>query len=190
MDYSLQKFFQEAEKAPYFKNTIFVLWGDHGIPRGSTDTRFGDLTLAIHQVPLLIYAPGMIEPRRDATVASQMDILPTLMSLLGRSVETQTLGKDLLDPAFRDRAAAFTFTTFRRPPRTGLIQGNHYLNLEPDGRPSLFRLDDPVSKGHSDPVERSKEDSERTRNMKALAQAFHEWSKFLLSHNPPIEEQR
>lgn len=188
MDYSLRKFFQAAERAPYFKNTIFVLWGDHGIPRGSTDTRFGDLTLAIHQVPLLLYAPGLIEARRDSTVANQMDILPTLMSLLGRPVETQTLGKDLLDPAFREKAAAFTFTTFRRPPRTGLIQGNHYLNLEPDGRPALYRLDDPMPAPHGTLPDHSSEEPERTRRMKALTQAIHEWSKFLLSHNPPLEE--
>ena len=47
-----------------------------------------------------------------------MDFLPTLASLLGRAYEHQTLGKDLLDPAWEDRGAAFTFTTFRRPAAT------------------------------------------------------------------------
>jgi hypothetical protein len=103
------------------------------------------------------------------------------MSLLGRPYRHQTLGKDLLDPAWGNKAAAFTFTTFRRPPRLGLIQGDFYLNLEPNGRPALFRLDE------ADPRDLAGEDPERTARMKALAEGFHAWSRFLLSHNKPLE---
>jgi len=181
MDYSLKVFFEAAEKEPWFRNTIFLLWGDHGLPRGSTDKRFGDLTLAIHNVPFVIYAPGLLQPRRDHVIATQMDILPTLASLLGRPYRTATLGKDLLDPAFRDKAAAFTFTTFRRPPRFGLLQGDHYLNVDPDGKAALYRTDEP------DPKDRGALEAQRKAEMLRLAQAFHEWSKFLLSHNKPLD---
>jgi hypothetical protein len=182
MDHALEAFFDAASKEAYFKDTVFVLWSDHGIPRGNLDPRFGDLALAIHHVPFILYAPGRIAPRRDSTVASQLDILPTVASLLGRPVWTQTLGKDLLDPASRERAAAFTFTTFRRPPRLGLIQDGHYLNVEPDGRGRLFRL------GEAEPRDRTPEDAARAARMLALADGFHQWSRFLLSHNKPPAE--
>jgi phosphoglycerol transferase MdoB-like AlkP superfamily enzyme len=181
MDYSIKRFFEAAEKAPYFQNTIFVLWADHGVPRGSRDPRFGDLSLDVHHIPFVIYSPGLVKtPQRIHTVGSQVDIMPTLMSLLGRPYVHQTLGKDLLDPAWKDKAAAFTFTTFRRPPRVGLIQGDFYLNLEPDGRPALYRLD------NANPPDLAKVDPERTAHMKALAEGFHNWAKFLLSHNKTI----
>jgi phosphoglycerol transferase MdoB-like AlkP superfamily enzyme len=183
MDYSLKTFFEAAEKEPWFKNTVFLLWGDHGLPRGSRDKRFGDLTLAIHQVPFVIYAPGLLKARREHGIATQMDILPTLASLLGRPSRTATLGKDLLDPAFRDKGAAFTFTTFRRPARFGLLQDDYYLNVEPDGKAALYRMDEPAA------VDHSAQDPERTARMKRLAQGFHEWSKFLLSHNKPTQGQ-
>ena len=184
MDYSLKVFFEAAQREPWFANTVFLLWGDHGLPRGSTDKRFGDLTLAIHRVPFVIYAPGFLKAgRRDSTIATQMDILPTLASLLGLPYHTATLGRDLLDPAYRDKAAAFTFTTFRRPPRIGLLQGDFYLTVEPDGRGSLFRTDVP------DPVDLSRAEPLRTRQMLELAQGFHEWSKYLLSHNKPTRKQ-
>lgn len=179
MDHALERYFEAARKEAYFANTIFVLWGDHGIPRGSTDPRFGDLTLAIHNVPLLIYAPGLLPAQRRHTVASQLDILPTLASLLGRPAWTQTLGKDLFDPRFAERSAAFTFTTFRRPPRIGLLQGDYYLNVEPDGRPRLFRTDE------ANPVDLHEKEPERTRRMLTLAKGFHAWSRYLLSHNSP-----
>jgi phosphoglycerol transferase MdoB-like AlkP superfamily enzyme len=180
MDYALENYFEAARKSAYFSNTIYVLWGDHGIPRGSTDPRFGDLTLAIHNVPFLIYAPGLLKPERRHTIASQLDILPTLVSLLGRSTRTRTLGKDLFDPRFAESSAAFTFTTFRRPPRIGLLQGNYYLNVEADGKAALFRTD------VADPKDHSAANPDTSRRMLELARGFHAWGKFLLSHNQPI----
>jgi phosphoglycerol transferase MdoB-like AlkP superfamily enzyme len=195
MDYSLEVFFEAARKEPYFRNTIFVMWGDHGLPRGTedplfddafrndVDKRFGDLLLAIHNVPFLIYAPGLIQPRKDSTIATQMDILPTVASLLGVPWRTATLGKDLLDPAFREKSAAFTFTTFRRPPRYGLLQGDYYLTLDPGGRAQLFRTDT------RDATDHAASDPERVKRMRALAEGFHQWSKYLLSHNKPPKEK-
>jgi len=179
MDYSLQAFFEAAAKEPWFDNTVFLMWGDHGLPRGSRDKRFGDLTLAIHNVPFVIFAPALLQARRDHRIATQMDILPTLASLLGRPYRTATLGKDLLDPAFKDRSAAFTFTTFRRPARFGLLQDDYYLNVDPDGSAALYRTDE------ADPADRGASEPERKARMLTLATGFHEWSKYLLSHNKP-----
>ena len=183
MDYSLRKFFEKAEQSPGFANTVYVLWADHGIPRGMTDKRFGDLALAVHHIPCVIYAPHLLKPQRISTIGTQMDLLPTLASLLGHPLDHQTLGKDLLDPAWADKAAAFTFTTFRRPARVGLIQGEWYVNVEPDGRSALYRLDEPTQRDHST------EEPERARAMTRLGRGFHQWSKFLLSHNKPIGRQ-
>lgn len=180
MDYSLRKFFEKAEQSPGFANTVYVLWADHGIPRGMTDKRFGDLALAVHHIPCVIYAPRLLKPQRISTIGTQMDLLPTLASLLGHPLDHQTLGKDLLDPAWAGRAAAFTFTTFRRPARVGLIQGEWYVNVEPDGRSALYRLDEPAQRDHS------AEEPDRARAMTRLGQGFHQWSKFLLSHNKPM----
>lgn len=180
MDHGLKTFFAKAEQQPWFKNTLFVLWADHGIPRGSKDKRFGDLTLAIHHIPFLLYGPGLdLAPRRVSTVGSQVDILPTVMDVLGLPARTQTLGKSLLDPAFAEKGVAFTFTTFRRPPRIGLLDKDWYVNVDPDGKAQLFRLDEP------DPKDRALEDPTRAARMKAQAQAFHAWSRYLLSHNKP-----
>jgi phosphoglycerol transferase MdoB-like AlkP superfamily enzyme len=136
-------------------------------------------------VPFLVYMPQggpgpALAPRRDHRLATQMDILPTLASLLGRPYANPTLGKDLLDPAFADKGAAFTFTTFRRPARFGLLQGDHYLNEDPDGRIHLYRTDQP------NPPDLAATDPERAARMRALAEGFHEWSKYLLSHNKPL----
>jgi Sulfatase len=183
MDHALERYFEQARKSAYFANTIFVLWADHGIPRGSTDPRFGDLTLAIHHIPFILYAPALLPARRVSTVGSQTDILPTVLSLMGQSFWTQTLGHDLLDPRFAADSAAFTFTTFRRPPRTGLLQGDRYLNVETDGRARLFDVQART------PVDLSAQEQARAQRMTALTRAYLVWSHYLLSHNPPLQEQ-
>lgn len=185
MDYSLAKYFEAAEKAPYFRNTIFVLWADHGLPRGATDHRYGDLALAVHHIPLLIYAPGFVSKgERVHTVGAQMDLMPTVMSFLGHATRTRTLGKDLLDPAWADKAMAFTFTTFRRPPAYGILRGDWYLTRQSDGRKALYRLDDPQGQ------DVAARDPQRSAEMERLAVASYEWSKYLLSHNKPMEAKR
>jgi phosphoglycerol transferase MdoB-like AlkP superfamily enzyme len=181
MDYSLQKFFEAQARTPEYLNTVYVLWADHGMPRGNTDTRFAPLLLANHHIPALIFAPGFIkEGRRVSTAGSQLDILPTLMSLLGREVQTQTLGKDMLDPRFADIGGAFTFSTWERPPVIGFVRREDFLMLHPDGRTFLYDLHAPQE------VDHAREQPQKTQDLAQLTQGFLVWSRYLMERNKPL----
>jgi arylsulfatase A-like enzyme/Flp pilus assembly protein TadD len=79
--------------------TIVVALADHGEGLGTHDEDRHGLLLyeeAI-RVPLLIVAPGRIEPGRQiTTVASTVDVMPTVLHLLGREVPAGVHGRDLL----------------------------------------------------------------------------------------------
>lgn len=66
-DYCFKKFFEEAWRSPYFKNTIFVFVGDHGID-GNAGTMFPpawtEQKLTSYHVPLLFYGPKFVPPQR------------------------------------------------------------------------------------------------------------------------------
>jgi phosphoglycerol transferase MdoB-like AlkP superfamily enzyme len=129
LDHALGLFFDRARREPYFANTIFVLYGDHGtrtgVPPGAL--ALGDLALLVYHVPLVIYAPGLhVAPRRLDIAASHLDILPTLASFCGRPYRNQTLGIDLFDPQRAARSAAFVFTTFHQPPNVAVVEGSRY----------------------------------------------------------------
>jgi phosphoglycerol transferase MdoB-like AlkP superfamily enzyme len=129
LDHALGLFFDRARREPWFGNTIFVLYGDHGTRTGAPGSALtlGDLSLIVYHVPLVIYAPAWIrQPHRIDVAASHVDILPTLASFCGRPYQNQTLGIDLFDPARAGNSAAFVFTTFRQPPNLGLVQGSRY----------------------------------------------------------------
>jgi phosphoglycerol transferase MdoB-like AlkP superfamily enzyme len=181
MDYSVQKFIEAQAQTPEYLNTVYILWADHGMPRGNTDPRFAPLYLANHHIPLLIYAPGFIkEGRRVPTSGSQLDILPTLMSLLGREVQTQTLGKDLLDPNIADKSGAFIFSTWERPPVLGFIQGQNYLIKHPTGKSFLYDLQTPQE------IDHTTEQPQKAEELSNLAHGFNVWSRYLMEHNKPL----
>jgi phosphoglycerol transferase MdoB-like AlkP superfamily enzyme len=103
-DWALGQFFDKARKLPYYKDSLFVIVGDHAFPTGSQLT---EVNLARFKSPLLLIAPGIREKfggRRD-TVGTQVDIVPTIMGRLGGKTRHQCWGRDLLalpknDPGF------------------------------------------------------------------------------------------
>lgn len=107
-DWSLQEFFKRAEKEPWFKNTIFILSADHTLntkvdkPVVATPTSGGHheaISAEDFRIPLLIYAPdGSLQPARSHSLASQYDLLPSMMDLLGFKQSIQTFGRSLFSP--------------------------------------------------------------------------------------------
>ncbi|MDD0843927.1 LTA synthase family protein [Pseudomonas sp. Gutcm_11s] len=94
-DWALGQFFEKAKKSPYYKDTLFVIVGDHGF--GSPE-QLTEMDLYRHNVPLLLIGPGVREQfgeRRD-TVGTQIDVVPTIMGRLGGSTRHQCWGRDLL----------------------------------------------------------------------------------------------
>ncbi|MCY1339786.1 Phosphoglycerol transferase I [compost metagenome] len=95
-DWALGQFFEKAKKSPYYKDTLFVVVGDHGF--GVPD-QLTEMDLHRFNVPLLFIAPGIQEKfgtSRD-TVGTQVDIVPTIMGRLGGEVRHQCWGRDLLN---------------------------------------------------------------------------------------------
>ena len=88
-DFALGKFIAEAKKQDYWKDTVFLIVADH-------DNRvYGDSLVPIKKfhIPGLILGAD-IAPRRIKPIASQIDLGPTLLSLLGVSSEHPMIGRD------------------------------------------------------------------------------------------------
>jgi len=91
VDDSLRDFFQLAEKEKYFKNTIFIFTSDHTFGEKNGMDRF--------RIPILFYAPGIIPPGESSRIASQTDILPTILEILDADVSYSGVGTSLFSPA-------------------------------------------------------------------------------------------
>jgi phosphoglycerol transferase MdoB-like AlkP superfamily enzyme len=171
LDYSLETFFSQARKAPYFHNTVFVMYGDHGNP-SNLPTAWEQLRLTGFHVPLVIYAPGLVKgARRIGFTASLTDSLPTYLNLLGVPYLNTGLGRDLLGLAPND-------PHFSLIDRNGVLDDEFFLRLDPGGA-RLFRYRSQAAL--EDVHERY---PEKLAELQRLHEALYETSKYLLYHNP------
>jgi len=104
-DYALKLFFELAKKESWFKDTVFVIVADHcASSAGRTE-----LPLDRYRIPCLIYA-DFLEAKRVDTLASQIDVMPTVMGLLNFSYESKFLGQDIFSGFyFNPRAYIATY---------------------------------------------------------------------------------
>jgi phosphoglycerol transferase MdoB-like AlkP superfamily enzyme len=176
-DYSFKKFMEAAEKEDYFHNTIFVFVGDHGVagnaealyPAAWTSQRLTD-----EHVPLLFYAPYLLQPQKRSEVVSQIDVLPTIASMVQQPYVNSTLGRDLLDPAKKNNFAFITNTAGK----IGMVTDDFYFisNLNfPDEQMVPMKYESQFyTKAQRDSIQ--KELSEFTN-------AYFETAKYLLLNN-------
>ena len=130
-DFALGKFIREARKQEYWKDTVFLIVADH-------DNRvYGNALVPIKKfhVPGLILGAD-IQPRRIKTVASQIDLAPTLLSLLGVSSEHPMIGRD--------------FVHDDTTPGRALIQFDNYFAWLEDSSATILRPGQPPIMGSDD----------------------------------------
>jgi len=136
MDHSLGHFIKIAKKEPYFDNTLFVFFGDHGIhaPTGNHIPAYeAQLNMQGLRVPLVLYGKSVISNAKVFdTIASEIDVLPTIAGVTETPYLNTTMGRDLTDETFDEDRYAFTIE--HGGGRTiGLISDEYYLLMRPDG---------------------------------------------------------
>jgi len=92
-DWALGDFFDRARKEPFWNDTIFVVIADHGARVYGRQT----IPLKSYQIPWLVVAPGLITaPQRNDSTGCQLDVIPTLLGMIGRPYRSLFFGHDLL----------------------------------------------------------------------------------------------
>ncbi|MCF6331757.1 MAG: LTA synthase family protein [Draconibacterium sp.] len=78
-DEALRYFFNEIKKLPAFKNTIFVITGDHRMPEIPISTQIDRF-----HVPLVIYSPMLKKTKKFSSVVTHFDLTPSILALLNK----------------------------------------------------------------------------------------------------------
>lgn len=97
------------------KNTIIVLWGDHGWHLGDHDLweKHTNLEQAT-RAPLIIAAPGF-EPGKTNSLSEHLDIFPTICDLAGLSIPKQLQGKSLKQLMLNNKSTIKDFSISQYP---------------------------------------------------------------------------
>ena len=129
-DYALGQFLAEASKQPWFDNTIFLITADHcASSAGRTE-----IPLHKYHIPALIFAPGFVAPQQIEGIVSQIDLMPTLLSLLDMDYDSHFYGRSIFDPDYVNRAFIATYQDL------GYLEGDTFTILSPVRRYEQYRV--------------------------------------------------
>ena len=108
-DQCLGAFIKRLHEEGLAEKTIVYVLGDHGQPMGEHGDNFIEQRALYEEnihLPLAIYAPGRTVPTVIDDVASQLDLVPTVMDMLGIDGLNHAIGSSLLRKV-PDRTAFF-----------------------------------------------------------------------------------
>ena len=91
-DWCIGDFINKAKKQPWYKNTIFVILADHGKIVGNVDA---ELPQSYNHIPLIIFGED-VPQQIYGGLATQVDVMPTLLGLMNMSYEYNGFGINLL----------------------------------------------------------------------------------------------
>jgi phosphoglycerol transferase MdoB-like AlkP superfamily enzyme len=102
-DFAIGQFIDRARAKPWFGRTLFAIVADHTHKgRGHTE-----LPPENYHIPLIVYSPGHVRPGRVDTLASQIDVGPTLLGMLDFSYRSRFFGHDILKEGANHPRALF-----------------------------------------------------------------------------------
>lgn len=125
-DHCVGKLLDALDKSSYAKNTIIVLWSDHGFHIGEKmHWEKRSLWDESTRVPLIFVAPGFTRrgSHSERTVGL-IDIYPTLIELCGLENKAGLEGRSLV-PLFKDPKKKWPY-----PALTTQMPGNHTVRTE------------------------------------------------------------
>lgn len=92
-DFAIGQFIERAKVKPWFSETLFVFVADHcASVAGKTK-----LPIANYRIPMIFYAPKILPPGVYTRMASQIDLAPTLLDLLGAKGDDHFFGQSLFE---------------------------------------------------------------------------------------------
>ena len=154
MDSYIGKMLAALERTGQREKTLIVVAGDHGEAFGE-HREFGHGIFCYEEslrVPLILYAPALLDAREIEAPVNLIDIMPTVLSLLGWDTPKQVQGRNLLpmirgrrsiDPTPHYLESLFGKEENNWAPLTGLQEGPYKYIALPE--PELYDLDkDPL----------------------------------------------
>ena len=131
-DYAIGRFLAAARTRPWFADTVFAIVADHC----ASSTGRADLPVPRYAIPLILYAPALLAPRRVDRLSSQIDFAPTLLALLNWHYDSAFYGKDVLHMGPGDeRALLSTYETL------GYLTPGRLVVLKPVRQQAVYEWD-------------------------------------------------
>lgn len=133
-DYAIGQLIENAKTKPWFKDTLFIIVADHcSSAAGKTK-----LPVDKYHIPLIFYAPDMLPAGHYPRMASQIDIAPTVMHLLGAKGEQHFFGENLFKSAEHQTVPRTFISNYQE---LGYYKNDTLIVLSPKQKTEAFKVD-------------------------------------------------
>lgn len=182
LDYNIGRLMEIAKAGGYHDNTIFVFFGDHNtrisqIPHMAP--AFEQLGLESNNVPLLIYAPGRLQPKVIEEAVGLSDLLPTVAGMAGIPFLNGAMGRDIQQPVPEGERMVPLVLSEGTFPVIGGVTKDFLLQMQHDG--SSPTLHDLASQTPREDV--AQQHPEEFQRLQALTLGLHESARLMLYRN-------
>lgn len=130
-DYALRQLFRKASAKPWYKNTVFIIIADHCANSAGKD----EIDVANYHIPAMIVNFPEAYNQKIKKQCSQIDIFPTLFSLMHWNYESDFFGKNVLDNSFEERALVGTYR------KLALMKQNKVMVLSDQKKQNFYSWD-------------------------------------------------
>ena len=176
-DHALRQFFQAASQMPWYNSTLFVITADH--------TNVGEreeykTDLGLFRVPILLFDPsGQLPHGISPAVMQQINIMPTLLNLMGYPHPYLAYGIDILHtPPHESWAVSYTNGIYQ------YVTGDTLLHFDGQKVIGLYNLaSDPLLKHN---LLRPNSPQPDCRHLQAIIQSY---MQRMINNNLVILEQ-
>ncbi len=199
-DYSLGEFFRLIKDSEFFKNTIFIIHGDHGLPHdGAMNVGEGYKFYGLNRfhVPLVMYSPLIKEHKEYNFMMSEADVWPTVLGLTGFKYPNASLGRNVFAVPKDQPHYAFSYVYYSNPLQI-MLYDQEFIAFGTEKKiEALYRyggykpINDqgsnlPEVTGEFYKVDLRDKYPDKFKEMSELLVGIFESSRYMLYHNPRL----
>lgn len=130
-DYAIGRFLKQLQQRPWYKNTVVIIVSDHCANSAGKN----EIEISKYHIPCIIVNLPANGKQVIDKQCSQIDLYPTLYSLLGWNYESNLFGNDVTDKAFKSRVFLGTYQ------KLAYLENDSLVILAPQQEISTFLYD-------------------------------------------------
>lgn len=169
-DYAIGKFMQKIRSKSWFSNTVIIFVADHCASSAGKN----EITISNYHIPCIIYNLRGVSGTFINTLCSQIDVYPTLFSLMNWDYESNFFGKNVLAKTYQPRALVSTYQ------KLGYLENDELIVLSPQHKSETYKWE--RASNEQKPAKVSEELTEKSIS-------FYQTAYYLYKHGGLSEEQ-
>jgi len=170
-DYSLRKFFETTSTMSWYKNTLFVITGDH--TPAETEHPYYRTKVGLYALPIIFFQPNSNLRGEYNSITEHIDIMPSILDYIHYDDEYAAFGKSIFDTTLTHYSTNYVNDFYQ------ILDNEYVLQFTADNKSRLYdyHVDTTLSRNLID----SKPDVglRLEKHLKALIQNYN----YTLIHN-------